>query len=151
MLERFKTFCSVGLILLKENKVLLMKRQNTGYMDGMYALVSGHIENGESLKQGMIREAKEEVNIDIDENDLDYTCVIRRGDNCNYFNFYLKTDKYSGTIENMECEKCEELKWFDINSLPENMIVNDKKATLYNRHEQYKISFCNSNQACIRT
>lgn len=42
--ERFKMHTTVALLLIKNNKVLLMKRCNTGYMDGYYGMVSGHLE-----------------------------------------------------------------------------------------------------------
>lgn len=129
--ERFKVVCTVGLIIEKDAKVLLMRRCNTGYMDGKYALVSGHLESGESLKQAMVREAKEEIGIDINENELSYVCGIRRGDNDNYINFYFKTDKFKNHVVNLEPNKCDDLRWFNIDELPDDMIVNDKKA-IYN-------------------
>lgn len=129
--ERFKVCITVGLILQNEKEVLLMKRCNTGYMDEKYALVAGHVEVGESLKQAIVREAKEEIGIDINESELHYVCGIRRGDNSEYINFYFSINKYNGTITNMEPNKCNDLKWFDINKLPDNIIVNDKKA-IYN-------------------
>ncbi len=128
MSERFNVYATIGLILLYKGKVLLMKRCNTGYMDGKYALISGHLEDGESLKKAMVREAKEEINVDVKESDLNYACVIRRGDNNNYFNFYLSCQDFKGDIKNNEPEKCEEIKWFDLNALPQEMIPNDRKA-----------------------
>ena len=66
MKKRFQVSLTVGLILINEkNQVLLMKRCNTGYMDNMYAFVSGHLEENESLSDAIIRESKEEINIDI--------------------------------------------------------------------------------------
>ena len=62
MKERFKLVITVGLVLLNDKgQVLLQKRCNTGYMDGKYGLVAGHLEKDESLVDGIIREAKEEI------------------------------------------------------------------------------------------
>ena len=61
--ERVKIFVNVHLVLLKEGRILLSLRQNTGYEDGRYGLVSGHLEEGESITQGMKREVKEEIGI----------------------------------------------------------------------------------------
>jgi len=43
--------------------VLFQLRKNTGYCDGMWSLVSGHVEDGECATSGMIREAHEEIGI----------------------------------------------------------------------------------------
>ena len=129
--ERFSVHLTVGLLLIKDNKVLLMRRCNTGYMDGKYAFVAGHVENGENLKQAIAREAFEEVGIKIKEQDLQYVCMVRRGDNNNYINFFLKTDKFEGEPEIIEKDKCDDLIWCDINSIPENTITAEKRA-IYN-------------------
>ncbi len=131
MEKRANFHITVGLVLIEDNKVLMMKRQNTGYMDGMYALVAGHVEVGESFKEAIIREAKEEVGITLKEENLDYVCAIRRGTNSEYINMYLACSEYEGIEENIEVEKCEEIRWIDIDNLPDNVIENDRRA-IYN-------------------
>lgn len=127
-IERMSVHLTIHVLLIKENKILMMRRCNTGYMDGKYGFVSGHVEKGESLKQAMIREAYEEVGIKIKEEDLDYLCMIRRGDNDNYINFFLKADKFEGTPTIMEEDKCDDLIWADIDKIPENTITAEKRA-----------------------
>ncbi len=128
MEERFNSHLTVGLILLKDNKVVLIKRKNTGYMDGMYGFLAGHVEAHESLKQAVIREAYEEGNITVSEEDLEFVCGIRNGENNNYINFYFKAENFKGELKINEEDKCEEIIWKDINDIPENTIVNDKKS-----------------------
>lgn len=129
MKERFKLVITVGLILLNDKgQVLLQKRCNTGYMDGKYGLVAGHLEKDESLVDGIIREAKEEIDAILDKNNIEFVCMIRRGDNCDYVNTYFKYINYNKEIQRNELEKCLELKWFDIDKLPDNIIPNDKRA-----------------------
>ena len=53
-----ETRLTVEVIIQRGDKVYMIRRQNTGYMDGYYAFVCGHVEQGESLKQAGIREAK---------------------------------------------------------------------------------------------
>lgn len=129
--KRFLLHATVGLLLIRDNKILLMKRINTGYMDGYYAVVAGHLEENENLKQAMIRESFEEVGIVIKEEDVTISSVIRRGDNDNYFNYYLTTKRYEGVPFIKEKDKCKELIWCCLESLPDNMIANDKRA-VYN-------------------
>jgi len=35
---------------------------------------------------------------------------------------YLYADKWSGEIKNMEPNRCEELRWFPLDNLPQNII-----------------------------
>ncbi|MFH0856765.1 MAG: NUDIX hydrolase, partial [bacterium] len=46
--ERFKVIPAVYLFLEEDGKILLLRRFNTGYEDGNYAFVSGHLDGGES-------------------------------------------------------------------------------------------------------
>lgn len=128
MKERFKCPITVGVILINDdNEILFQKRSNTGYMDGMYALVSGHLEKNESMTSAIVREVKEEVNLDIMESNVSFACIIRKK-NDDYINSYFKCNTFSGEIVNNELNKCSELKWFSIESLPDNIIPNDKRA-----------------------
>ena len=132
MSERFKQIVTVHLMLInKNNQVLLQKRCNTGYMDNMYAFVSGHLESNESLLQGVIRETREEVGIKLEDDKVRFVCFIRRASDNNYINSYFMYKDFDGDIINMEPEKCSELKWFDIDALPKDIIPNDKRA-IYN-------------------
>lgn len=70
MTERFKPFCAVFLVLERKDEVLLQRRNGTGWMDGYYSLPSGHPEDGETMTQAMIREAKEEIRSAIEPDDL---------------------------------------------------------------------------------
>ena len=79
--ERYKSKVAVFLILTREEngkeQVLLQERCNTGYMDGKYdTACSGHLEQGESLSMAIVREAKEEIDIDVDEKDLKLVALI---------------------------------------------------------------------------
>lgn len=142
MSERYKCIVAVFLILTRENKgkteVLLQERYNTGYMDGKYdTACSGHLEPNESLSMALVREAKEEINLDIDEEDLEFVSLIhpyKEG----YLNVFFTTKKYSGTPRIMEPDKCSNLQWFDIDNLPNNtierirnVIENMKQRILY--------------------
>ena len=61
---------AVHLLLVEDGRILLLKRFNTGYEEGNYSLVAGHIDGGEELKVAMIREAREEAGIEISASDL---------------------------------------------------------------------------------
>ncbi|PPR08373.1 MAG: hypothetical protein CFH44_01124, partial [Proteobacteria bacterium] len=103
---------------------------NTGYCDGMYSLPAGHIDDNEPASHAMLRELQEEVNIATTADKL--TVVLsshRTTDEHPYFNLhYSISDFNKNLIINNEPEKCDELKWFDLDELPENIVPYIKKA-----------------------
>lgn len=115
--QRHRVAVAAYIILIKDNKVLLLKRVNTGYHDGDYSLPSGHIEKGEFPDQAAIREAEEEIGIQIQE--LSFKTVLYSDDN--YVCFFFEAVKWQGDVRNCEKEKCDEIRWFDFDHLPENM------------------------------
>ena len=120
--ERLKAILAVYLIVRKEDKTLLYLRQNTGYCDGMYSLIAGHVEQGESLTEAIIREAKEEADIDISLKNLKPLCSMYRLSDSERVDFFFELVGWQGKIINKEPDKCTELRFFDINNLPENTI-----------------------------
>ena len=138
MKERYKTLSAVMLMLIRENngteEILLQKRKNTGYMDGHWdCSASGHVENMESMKMAMQREAKEELCIDIDVHDLEFVSLIHKinGVDTIYYNGYFKAKKWKGEPKIGEPNKNEEIRWFDIHNLPDNL-VDDRKDAIKN-------------------
>jgi len=130
MKERYQNKVAVFLILTRElngkKQILLQERCNTGYMDGQYDMAcSGHLEQGESMAMAIVREAKEEIGIEIYENDLKMVSLIHPYQQ-DYINVFFETQKYKGTPEIKEKEKCSNLEWFDIDQLPENIIIRNR-------------------------
>lgn len=128
--KRIKRYADVLLILIKDGEILLSQRKNTGYQDGNYGLVSGHLEDRETFKQGMIREAKEEAGITLQPEDLEVVHMMHRfnGIDREYFSTFIKSEKWSGDITNTEPDKCGELKWYKLDALPINIIPEIKYA-----------------------
>ena len=52
--ERFKITPAPYIVTVKDNNVLLQLRRNTGYCDGQYGLISGHVEKDETSKRALI-------------------------------------------------------------------------------------------------
>jgi 8-oxo-dGTP diphosphatase len=121
--ERFKIIPSVYLVLMKDDKVLLSRRYNTGYCDGKYSLPSGHLNGGETFKEAMAREAKEEIGIDVKTEDLKMVHTLDRliPDN-ERVDFFFTVKKWQGESKNKEPDKCDDLSWFNIDDLPENTV-----------------------------
>jgi len=123
----FKSYSAVFPIILSDcrQKILLHLRQNTGYQDGMWdTAASGHVDAGESAKQATVRECKEEIGIDVRVEDLKFTHLAHHFSESGrtYYHIYFVVNKYEGVPMIMEPDKAAELKWFDLNDLPDNMI-----------------------------
>lgn len=132
--KRFESKLAAYLILERERagrrQILVQLRQNTGYMDGEYDVsCSGHVEERESFAEAIVREAKEEIGINVELCDLEFATVIhqcRERDNY-YVDVFFRTNKYTGEPRICEPEKCGDLKWVDEDDLPENMIPRLRK------------------------
>ena len=122
MVDRFKMIASGYLVLIKDRKILLGRRQNTGYEDGKYGLPAGHIEEHETITKGTAREIKEEIGITISRKDLILSHVMHRKGNDERMDFFFTVSHWRGKIKNEEPEKCDDLRWFPLNILPKNTI-----------------------------
>ena len=61
----------VGSVLINNDKILLPKRSaKLKKMPNMYEFPGGKIEKGETLKEGLKRELREELSIDVDIEDI---------------------------------------------------------------------------------
>jgi len=113
------------LILEKENKILLTRRFNTGYADGTYMPPTGKVEDNETFTQAAIRESFEEAGVRVLPENIKSVHVLQRlkreEKEIWIANFFL-CQKWSGKIEIKEPHKCDDLKWFDINDLPSNIM-----------------------------
>jgi 8-oxo-dGTP diphosphatase len=124
--ERHRIVPASYLFLIKDNKILLSRRFNTGYEDGKYSLVAGHCEGNEPPLLTIIKETKEEVGITIKPEDLNVVHIMYRkgpgGVENERIDFFILAKKWEGEPKNMEPDKCDDIKWFPLNDLPENTL-----------------------------
>jgi len=126
MKQRFKLIPAVYLVLRRGDTILLARRVNTGYEDGKYGMVAGHVDRDEPLRTAMVREAWEEAGIKLQEDDLHLVHVMHRkslvaGAADERIDFYFAADIFSGEPQIMEPEKCDDMEWFHLGGLPENL------------------------------
>jgi 8-oxo-dGTP pyrophosphatase MutT (NUDIX family) len=118
----------VHLFLMCGDEILLLHRHNTGYEDGNYSVIAGHLDGGEPVKRAMIREAREEAGIEIDPADLDVVHVMHRKSDDERIDFFLKATRWRGEPINCEPHKCDELLWCRVDELPTNTIPYVRRA-----------------------
>lgn len=139
--ERHKNVPAAYLALIKDDKILLLRRFNTGYEDGKYSLVAGHVDQGETFTQCIIREAEEEAGILLKPKDLKVVHVMHRNsgtaeDNERVDVFFIAR-QWQSEPQNKEPHKCDDLSWFGLNSLPDNIIPYIRQALEGMRDETY--------------
>ena len=89
-------------IIKQNNKILFVKRENTGKCDGYYMLPGGHVDEGETVLQAAIRELKEELDICVQAIDLKFKLAEPTK---THVHLFFEVEKYTGIIKNNEPEK----------------------------------------------
>lgn len=125
MTDRYRSIVDVYVLLLRaDGKILLLERAGTGYADGQLCPPSGHLEAGESVVQGGIREAREETGVLIDPADLTFSHVVhhRNPEGQARIGFFFTTTRWQGEPVNHEPDKCAGLHWADPARPPEHTV-----------------------------
>ena len=125
---------AVAVILLKNNKVCLVKRKYEPQKGG-WTLPAGFMEYNESSEQTAMREVKEETNLNIEIKKI--------------FGIYPSFDDpgvhvilivYSGTILNSDLtpgDDAEDVSFFPLNDLPTNIAFSAHKIVLNKLNEDF--------------
>ena len=113
----------VGVIIYKENKVLLLKRKNT-HGEGSWSPPGGHLEFNEELEDCARREVEEETGLKVKNiKFIGITNDMFREEGKHYLTVFMVCDYESGEVENREPEKCTDIDWFEWGNLPENLFL----------------------------
>ena len=122
---RYQSIIDVHIILERGREVLLTERRGTRYFDGMFHLPSGHLEEGETLVDGAVREAREEVGVRIEPAALRLVTVVHHRHSADHARVgtFFATDRWAGEPYNAEPDKCGKLLWCDPSALPSNTIA----------------------------
>lgn len=127
--DRHKLIPTSYLILRDGEKVLLLRRFNTGYEDGKYSLPAGHVDQGETFTEALVREVGEEIGVTLNAEDARVVHIMHRKSlDSERVDTFFVTEKWEGEVKNMEPEKCDDLSWFPIDALPENTIPYIRQA-----------------------
>ena len=128
----------IGVMLIKDNKILLGHRVNkakdTGgiYEPDTWTFPGGKQEYEETIIETAIRETKEETDLDL-KNVVVFTATDEFQTDRHYVTIGVISSSYEGEIKVMEPNKIDEWKWFDLNNLPNNIYTPSK-----NMIDEYK-------------
>lgn len=127
--QRFTLHVDLHLLLLSNDKVLLLRRYQTGFADGYYSLVAGHLDEHETASQGIAREANEEAGLVINPRDLDLVHTMHHLSNgSERIALFFTVRNWIGEPKNTEPEKCDDMNWFSIQDMPDNTVPYVKTA-----------------------
>ena len=119
---------TVHMFFLRAEKILLIRRFQTGYMDGHYSVPAGHLDGNEPVRLAAVREAREEIGVRINPEDIRFAGVFHRSEGDERVDFFVHVQSWNGEPVNAEPEKCDELCWADINELPDKTIPYIRQA-----------------------
>ncbi len=119
---------TVHLFFFRESQILLIRRFNTGFRDGEYSVPAGHLDGGEAVLQAAIREGKEEVGVDIAVQDMTFSTVMHRIEDEERVDFFVQVHKWDGEPFNAEPDKCDDVRWVELNALPDNTVPYVRQA-----------------------
>jgi len=106
----------------------MLRRFNTGYEDGNYSVVAGHLEGDETVIAAAIREIEEEVGVEVIPENISVIGVMHRKSDDERVDFFLSTRNWCGDPANQELDKCDDIGWYGLDMLPVNTIPYVKKA-----------------------
>jgi 8-oxo-dGTP diphosphatase len=114
----------VHVLLVRDDELLLSRRRSADEFDGRWHLPAGKLEMGESATVGAVREAREEIGVEIDPDDLRFvhaSHVVGSGREPR-LGLFFETSQWVGEPVNREPDKCYELRWFPLDELPDDII-----------------------------
>lgn len=114
----------VGGIIVRDNKFLILRRKSDDFMGGTCELPSGNMEIGEDIPTALIREVKEESNLDVTSikyfvNSFDY--ISGSGKKARQYNFLVDVND-----NEIKLTEHDEYKWMSIEEVNNNSFITDE-------------------------
>lgn len=113
----------VGVIVVKDGKVLLGKRES-GIGSGTWAFTGGKLEFNETIENCAKRETMEEAGVKIGNiKKIGFVETFFKEENKHYITLYVKADYISGEPIAKEPEKCKEWRWYYWKDMPRPLFL----------------------------
>lgn len=114
-----------GIVLNSNNEILIMTRKTDDFMGGIDELPSGNMDSGETIYEALVREVKEETNLDIENvnsyvNSFDY--ISGSGKKARQYNFVVTVK----STDNVKLTEHDSYKWLSIEDARSNPKITDE-------------------------
>lgn len=127
--ERYNLSVAVFVLLRNGNRVCLLKRTGTGWMDGYYSLPAGGLEEKETLATAAAREAHEETGVIIAPEYLRLSHSMHVWtENRSWMGHFFSCTRWEGEPFIVEPDKHGDMRWQEIEDLPQNTIPYVRQA-----------------------
>jgi 8-oxo-dGTP diphosphatase len=131
--HRRRVVVDVVLLLMRNGRILLRERANTGYGDGAYEPPTGQLADRETIVETAIRVASAEAGITINAGNVSLAHVMHDVSGSGRIAFFLTVSGWQG--EHTSTVAC----WFPVRNLPTNML-DRSRAALRNYAEGMRFS-----------
>ena len=119
----------VGASIINENNQLLLQKRAVPAEKDHWCIPGGRLEMFETLENAVIRETKEETDLDIEVIKMIGVCDhIIKEESAHWVATSFLCKIKSGVPKIMEPDKASDLRWFDLDKLPEKLTITTKKA-----------------------
>ena len=119
----------VGAFIVNDNNELLLQKRAVPAEKDHWCIPGGRLEMFETLEHAVIRETKEETDLDVKVIKLMGICDhIIQDENTHWVAMSYLCKIENGIPKIMEPDKASDMKWFTLNNLPHKLTVTTKKA-----------------------
>jgi 8-oxo-dGTP diphosphatase len=129
MVEKPRPKVGIGVYIVNNKNQVLMLFEHRADSGGTWAPPGGHLEFDEAFIDCVKREVREETGLKINDAELwavNNNISQPQGQFSHYVNLDFLVKSYKGEPKIMEPHKCEKVGWFNLNDLPQPMLLAPK-------------------------
>jgi 8-oxo-dGTP diphosphatase len=119
--QHYQAIVDVHLLLMRDGRVLLGRRVNTGYGDGAYEPPSSRLAERETIVEAAIRVAASQAGIALSPSHVSLAHVMHDVSGAGRMAFFLTADGWEGETGG-PTKSYSDFGWFPLTELPANMI-----------------------------
>jgi 8-oxo-dGTP diphosphatase len=127
----------INQIILNEKNEILLGCRKQKYGEGTYCLPGGKLRVGETFEQCVVREVKEETGLIVKESDIEVINISNYSKERHFIQVGVLVEKYEGIPKICEPDKCSDLRFFDLNNLPDLFEPNRANIELFKKNMFY--------------